>query len=323
MRSTVPGGLRAANAAFAALELALYRRRVALLWLAFAILVLWLLRPAVINETSYAMSEFLINYAGGPVRRGLSGVVPLGLHDIFGGPTAFWAWLTLSVMGAIVWTLSIRLFLRLPDDVRWLPFILAPGGLLFMAYDFSGGLRKECLGYIALLLVLHAGLSKDRAALRRGTGLAAIVFLVSILAHEAVLFLWPALALGLALAAFAFREERVWLCAMAGLTAVGGSALFLWLVNLPPPDLDAICARSGMDPCGRALSALGTGLEHSLARVRDEHPPAHWAQAVCLLALALVPIAGLRPRGLPKAAVLAGVAFPILAVLPLFVVAVD
>ena len=104
----------------------------------------------------YPISDWLINYQGGFVRRGLSGEVIFHLAQVTGTPGHVWAiligsGLTLSVVVLI----SIHLF-RIVRDVDWLPaacLCFCPLLIGFYALDDTTFLRKECL--FVLLTELH------------------------------------------------------------------------------------------------------------------------------------------------------------------------
>lgn len=236
------------------LESVLHRHRFAVLWLGFVLaagrlcLDGWNSLP--IGRYRYAVADFVINYADGPVRRGLGGTMALQLVDWFGGVAEIWAIAILIAVVAGLTALAIRLYRRLPDDPAYLPLILAPGGLLFFTYDAAAAYRKEVIGYLALALVVQGALSRDGRRALAWSVAGTAVFLLGLLLHEGIIFLWPSLALALWLVARVHPSHRGQLAGLAAVSALGGGLVVVWLALLPDRDPDVICAALGHSGCG-------------------------------------------------------------------------
>lgn len=304
----------------ARVESRLHRHRFGLLWLGCAAVVatMWL-RVYAFGEMPYFLGDFLINYAAGPVRRGLSGEIALALASWIGGGTVVWGLVLASAACVALFAAAIRFYRAMPDDPALLPLILAPFGLLFLAYDPDGALRKEAFGHLALLAVLLAAVGASVRAARWWSLLGAAGFPVAIFAHEAVLFLWPALAVGFWLVAHRHRTLRRRCAWLGAATLAGGVLAAGWLAALPAPDIGVICAAVGLVPCGGAIgwleADLGRGVNYVIGRRR-------WVDLAVFAAyagLCLLPFRGLRRTGLPVWVVAAG----LLAVVPLFVIGFD
>ncbi len=310
--------------AAARIERALLRHRDALLLVGWAAAVLLLLGRSLTGAVPpYALQDILINYAGGLVRRGLLGAAAVGLSERIGGEPWAWGWGLAALLSLALFLLAIRIFRRLPGDPALLPLALAPGGLLFFAYDPDGGLRKEFLGYLALVLVLQAPLARSPRAARAWAAAGAAAFLPAVAAHEANLFLLPALLLGLRLAAEAHPGLRAGLAAVAVAAAISSVVLAAYLVRLPSPNPAAICAAARVAECGGPFGWLarstGDGVAYVLGRRDLVDLPVYGVYA----ALACLPLLSVRfaarRGGLGQALVLV----PCAAVLPLFLLGYD
>lgn len=119
-------------------------------------------------------ADWLINYQGGFVRRGLIGQTIFSLGR-FGNPVYIATALQTGLFAAVVWQAS-----RLPgarDRLGWM-ILLSPLLMLFYLYDHSGSMRKEMLGFLFLLLFvrwapLRRGQGADAGAVLPGRGLLA------------------------------------------------------------------------------------------------------------------------------------------------------
>ena len=302
----------------------LHRHRFILLWVGFAATVLLLLDKVRHGASPpYPILDILISNAGGPVRRGFGGSAVLHLSQALGGTPELWAWALAAAVFAILTGLTTALYRRLPDDPAFLPLVLGPAGLLFFAYDPVGSLRKEIVGYLALVLVLHAGLARRGEVMRMASGAGAVVFLGALSLHEGLIFLWPALAAALWLMVRAWPGARTWALGLAGATGLGGGLMVLYVVRLEAPDPQAICVAAGLAECGEPFTWLTQELEDAVAYAYDRRQLWHALVFSVLATLALAPVLTLRPVGLSPYVYWAAVGGSCLAVGPLFVVGYD
>ena len=271
----------------------------------------------------YAVTDILINYSDGFVRRGLGGELSLALSRFIGGAPAFWGWAILASGAAVLFVLAIRLYRRLPDDPIYLPFVLAPFGLLFMVYDPQSSIRKETFGYIALLLILHSGLAPTKTSMRLLSGLGAVVFLISLFLHEALLLMWPSFAMGLWLLSYGQSGAKRWSIMLACVTGIGGLVATTVLLLRPAPDSEILCVAAGVDPCGGAIYWVGTSLSDSMAFAIEHRPPRDYLIYLVFCVLSLVSFRAIHLPKLSSALQACVLGLPLVAVTPLFLVGFD
>ena len=141
------------------------------------------------GHDSWQMSEWLINYAGGFVRRGLTGWMIGGIADVTGMRANHVA----MVIGFVCYLVLTVWFLRRATRVFPTALILSCMVMGFPAYQDSI-VRKDCLG----LLLLLACLTVDGGRLARWLAVCAVNLIAAfaILSHEAFAFYaLPALVL--------------------------------------------------------------------------------------------------------------------------------
>ena len=169
------------------------------------LLIVWLFFVSsfvqgIYSETlPYASQDLLINYADGFVRRGMLGAALIATSQFLGIPIEP----IIVVFGLIV---SLSLFVatigigRLSGDAKIASLLLlAPFGLVVLAYDDQLGLRKETFGFLAIALYLLS-FSQAQAIRRHSLQIVGItLFLTSHLAYEVVVFLLPSFVISIAL----------------------------------------------------------------------------------------------------------------------------
>ena len=234
------------NQIFYRLERLLFLRRASLLWVGYAYLVyrnFIEIEGALISwqHLSYTLSDWLINYADGMARRGLIGEVAVALSRWFGATPAVWAWFLSSLIGGIFFLFAIRLMKRLPDDAKTLPLILAPWGLLFFVYDTGASFRKETIGYLAISIILQGIIANSSRAARIWAVAGTFIFLSGIFAHEAIVFLLPALMLAFFLLSRHWPADKMWFAICAITCVMLGIVIFAIIAMLPSPDADLLC----------------------------------------------------------------------------------
>lgn len=139
---------------------------------------------------SWKQGDWLINNDGGFIRRGVFGSALLDVAALLGmNPVRLVVFLQVGLVLAVAgltWAAVQRLQ---PRATLWL-LLIGPGFFVrFWALDLQGGLRKELIAFLALALLAFA-------ATRVGSGrvlalLATVIYLISIVAHEANIFLAP------------------------------------------------------------------------------------------------------------------------------------
>lgn len=179
-------------------------------------------------------ADWLINFSGGIVRRGISGEVFLNLSHILNvSPlllvSVVQAVLTIALLAAL---LVKALHLRMPDLAVIL--LLSPALVLFWVNDTSAAYRKEILGLAAFLPLLF-----PRTSGPAGVVAVLVIFALSVLFHEGNLVLAPALtmALYLRLGPTASLRPILWLWGIALATTVYAMSF------KSVPDVGPMCTR--------------------------------------------------------------------------------
>lgn len=261
------------NQIFYRIERLLFLHRVSLLWLGYAYVVY---RNFIETEgaltswhhLTYTLSDWLINYADGLTRRGLAGEIAITLSQWFGGTPAIWAWFLSSLLGGIFFLLAIRLMKRLPDDSKMLPLVLAPWGLMFFTYDTGASFRKEIIGYLALIAILQGVIADNVRAARIWAGIGTVVFLIGMFAHEAIIFLLPALMLAFFLLYRRWLTDGIWFATCAVTCTMLGIVVLVVLTMLPFPDANLLCEAAKF-PCDAHGTALVGGIHAFVWITRD------------------------------------------------------
>ncbi len=104
---------------------------------------------------SWILGDWLINYSGGFVRRGLSGTLALLLHRASGIPVE-WVIYALEASLLLVFLVSVY---RLTKGIRWtywmIALLVSPATLAFTVLDpHDAGLRKELILFAALAVTI-------------------------------------------------------------------------------------------------------------------------------------------------------------------------
>lgn len=132
---------------------------------------------------AYAIGDWLINYSGGFVRRGLIGeFILLAAHATHIPPP--WIAVFLQIPIYITFLLGVyRLAAPLRRDLLWYAMIFSPGALAFMILAPFNGVRKETLAPASLIAVIFLLRKKPHPVVLSLTitGL----FAVMLLSHEA------------------------------------------------------------------------------------------------------------------------------------------
>ncbi len=307
-----------------ALERRLWTTHRLLLSLAMAvpIVLMWwsLWQP---TPTRYPVSEFLINYADGFVRRGLGGQISLALHSFFGGPATIWAILLLSLAGASLCALILKIYSHTRPTQAMTPLILTPWGLLFITYDPDILIRKEVFGLIALALILLGALTLHPKRARALFLTACAALPLCALLHEANALLGGSF---LCAAILFFRAhpqlKRITLLG-SGLCALATLLATLAALRHPTADPAVICAAIPDPICTWPFPFMAGGAGSGFAYVQSYFTPAAWLNLAVVAAACSLPFFGLRPRNMRRAPLLGAAALIALPILPLFLIGID
>ncbi len=150
-------------------------------------------------DKSWTVSDWLTNYQGGFVRRGLPGEIIYFLsHLTHLTPFFYVALLFLSGYAVLLFSFR-RLALRSTYSIWALALYFSPATLAFPILDLGAGYRKEVL-YLAALSYFLVLLARDRLSSRGATLYIALSLLLGTLAHESLIcyapYFFAALVLG-------------------------------------------------------------------------------------------------------------------------------
>lgn len=276
----------------------------------------------------YLQLDWLVNFADGPVRRGVSGEIALALSRLFDVDVllvvvAFQGLVT----GAIILASGLVAWRHRFHD-RALLLLLAPGYISYFIYNTPGSLRKEILGYLAFLPLLIAP-KNDRSALV-WMGLAFLLYALALAFHEGNAFLLPFFGFAMVMRIQQLQSHRrvgTVILALSGLAAVLAmlfAARFTHIDDLAPVCAAVIARGISEELCysGIMLFLSGTHSSNTLYGLTvwaDMNPPLFFAGVlVCLLPLVVL-VQSAPHRGRALALVLGSG----LSVLPLFVMGLD
>lgn len=254
----------------------------------------------------YIIGDWLINYSGGFVRRGLTGALVMIVHHATSAPLA-WVVFTIQVS---VFLLFLACVYRLSKGIRWsylmAAVLLSPATLAFTVMDpYGSGFRKEILLFAALafaLCVLVSGRLPDWQL----SAMLSIILVGLALSHEALLVGAPYFFAAVAVQTGGIRGA-VRICAVP--LALGGVALIS--VMLHHGDMavtQTICSslggtlgpfiRPGMglpsnDICSGAIEFLPLSLSQTRKMITPMIEQWHLVRLFSLLAIpTFVPLIG-------------------------------
>lgn len=224
------------------------------------------------GNPSFKMGDWLINYEGGFIRRGLVGQALYELNNL--GISLLWSafFLQAGIYFAIT-HYSLKLFFATEREVSWLLFVFSPAFIfLFPFYDIGAGFRKEIIVFLSFCL-LAVGLLRDKV--NHKYLLASLVtFLIAVFSHElAVLCLIFFIFLIHEATKNDEKKRAIGWAYIAGFVVVGSTGLLFSLANTGDANQAALICDSlehaGMkhDLCGGAIQWLGYDTSYGLRQV--------------------------------------------------------
>lgn len=124
-------------------------------WLVyFSLVIYYALEVYSGNIPTFQMGDWLINYEGGVVRRGLIGDFILVFSDL-GFPLS---WLTFTIqifIAFLVFYLVEELYFMRDREKSWLLFLFSPAFILFSFHSLNGSFRKEIIVYLSFLILVR------------------------------------------------------------------------------------------------------------------------------------------------------------------------
>lgn len=242
-----------------------------------------------VGGTTYRVGDWVIDYAGGFVRRGLFGQL-LFAATPSGEPT-LWALFGFQVACYAVVLAYVLSFLH-RTGWAWSAIALAcgPAALPFVGWDTGGGWRKEIIGFaaIALLAWARGAAKRPRVALT----------LAAVLLFGLAMFSWEASVFAVPVMLHLLRRDGRWFglrsrpsATIIGLALAGGIASVLargsqrvvWAV------CGSVISRGlNRELCDGAIGMLGQTPAEAVEQVAVRFP-LYWGYVV-LLPLALLPV---------------------------------
>ncbi len=262
----------------------------------------WLLVLGLFNllhPSDWAMGDWLINYSGGFVRRGLVGQCASLLRNLHVPPL----WTVLLVQWAL-YAVVLSAVWRLATSVCWnwwtAAFFFSPATLAFVLLDPPFAFRKEILLFALLAFALELTRNQRQSStaftLREGA-LLTLGCVVCLLAHEALIVFFPYLFAALYLRS---RDLRRSVAAFAA-PAVVSVALFAVVSHFPgnAEVARAVCASIGgtltappSGICGGAIDYLAHDAAYAHREVvRAMLAGRYWTRLPWLFVLPLLPAA--------------------------------
>lgn len=308
------------------------RALVALRWFLVAVVAAsmyqgW--RLLVVTQSHWRLSDWMITYDAGFVRRGLGGEFVAAAAK-FGGVPVPVAALAVTMTGYLTFMAAGYVLVRRLRPVPWplWPLLFSPWLFAFQVHDPRGAFVKDSL---ALAVVAGAAgacaLRQDRAADAVAVG--AVLFVPLVLMHEMMLVFVPYL---LVLGCDAAWRRRQMFVAVAGILGAGAALLAAVAWSGTREQVAALCHRAaaitattaGACEADGAVAWLGFSAGAAIENTAQAAPAMapHVLAVVVLLGAGLWPAVRMLPawrrRWLAGAAIMSG-----LASVPLFVVAVD
>lgn len=137
---------------------------------------------------AWKTGDWLINYSGGPIRRGLTGTILLTAADF--GLNLLWLtyFFQLSIYTAI-FVVVLKLYKQTKRGLFWLLILYSPAFLLFSSYDIQGGFRKEILVFaiFAYFCLIYAKKTITQTKLL----FVSLIYVLAGLSHELTVFTLP------------------------------------------------------------------------------------------------------------------------------------
>jgi hypothetical protein len=194
------------------------------------------------GRSNYIIGDWLINYSGGFVRRGLIGTLVMAVHRAMHVP---FIWI-ICVLQSMVYVVFVVCVYRLTRGIRWTfpmaAILLSPSTLAFTVIESFAGLRKEELLYAALALWICVVISGRLRDWQLSALLTAMV-VVLVLSHEALVVGLPYMFAALLIQTGDWKRSlKISLAPML----LGGTALVA--VMLHPGNLaitEAVCSSVG------------------------------------------------------------------------------
>lgn len=238
--------------------------------ISFSFFSISVLNDYFVGGEPYKQGDWLINSENGPVRRALTGDLFIWISDATG--------LNLLLVVAlaqilVAFFLYFLVAILVAGDGTGALVLLALSSAFFIFFwtgDPQGAARKELITFTSMSAMAIAVNRRNSFLLILG----AIIFPISVLAHEAMVLFLPVLALVYALSFKEMRDWRAFHIAFALVVALSLVAFVLALINNDTPDFTMVCSplvERGLSPelCTGAIRWLEGGVTDGVQSVFD------------------------------------------------------
>lgn len=277
--------------------------------------------------SDFLHGDWLINYAGGPVRRGLGGEIVFFLSDLTGlAPLAVVEIVQIASVlvpvAAVLW--ALRVFRAAPAIIV---LVVNPAFFLFWHNEFGETHVKEAFACLVFLPLLAAAFGSFPVRAAYAASLA--LYVVASLVHESAILFAPALAAsGLALCLQKdCRRPFAWF--LAGLFVLGAGLCLVTLNTYRISDLSPLCAALAArdvppEFCqSTPIQWLAVTSEEAFSFTAGRLAERPWPRIAAAFVLAYLPLVYLLRRERHRTAVGLALLVNALAFVPLYIVAVD
>jgi hypothetical protein len=250
----------------------------------------------------YQTSDWLINYEGGFVRRGLVGQLILNLapNSVIGLGSLL---IVQSLLFLIVFIFFAWILYR--SNSSWFLTILicSPAGIVFSGWDVAGFGRKEIIGYVVFILLFFQIRQRNRVNSRLLIWSAFSLYIFGILSWEPLALLLPTVILMLRCgmnssskkvesyitqAIFIFSTGLIFFLSMKYKGSQSQAAMICDAVRAKGYTGEFLCSGANGSVGYSAIDAIGWSSSFTLQQVRESFPLYFWY--LPLFSLALFPL---------------------------------
>lgn len=263
----------------------------------YGLMLIFLYINAQNHLESYTTSDWLVNYQGGFIRRGLIGQIVY--LTSWNRASALWMIFAIQSIAVLATSwLILKIYFYNPKNYSWLLILLSPAFFFtFTFYDVSASLRKELLIFLAMSLLIYSLIGNQiKIGLLRT---ALLVYIVTVYSHEMAslclpFFIYP---LFISLKNITAEKKRLYRY-IALFTAIAISGLIGSIVfNGDERSIANICQSltergfSDYACTGGAIQFMNNSLSWAISYLADtiKHPP-FILLFLCSFMLSLVPI---------------------------------
>jgi hypothetical protein len=272
-----------------------------------------------VGGRDYQTGDWLINYSGGFVRRGLMG--DLIIHLFPSGNIGLWLLLVLqSCLYLTVYLFFV--YILNTSESNWLltSMICSPIGICFYGWDTAAFGRKEVLGFLVLILLFVRRENSGRVLLSRVLMFFSFAtFAIGVFSWEPIALLLPFILTLLNFGNLTYQGLRARPFSNAIFIFTGIVGFLVSIVNKGTTVqsmiiCDKINSRglAGSGICTGAIDAIGWPVSYARQLVENSYPQALWY--LLFFILGLVPIFASRSFSTLQRPMITGIIF----LLPLF-----